>query len=68
MLVTSIFSFSHNVFYPSQNKFQFFFVTFILLSASAFRLEQSRNLSFGRVKAQAKVELETRVIEIDEKA
>ena len=25
MLQTSIFSFSHNVFYPSQNKFQFFF-------------------------------------------
>ena len=24
ILVTSIFSFSHNVFYPSQNKFQFF--------------------------------------------
>ena len=24
MLVTNIFSFSHNVFYPSQNKFQFF--------------------------------------------
>ena len=24
MLVTSIFSFSHNVFYPSKNKFQFF--------------------------------------------
>ena len=29
MLVTSIFSFSHNVFYPSQNKFQFFRQIFI---------------------------------------
>ena len=37
MLVTSIFSFSHNVFYPSKNKVQFnFSVTCILSSANAF--------------------------------
>ena len=46
MLVTSIFSFSHNVFYPSQNRFQFSF-TFILSSANAFNLDQSENMLFG---------------------
>ena len=46
MLVTSIFSFSHNVFYPSQNKFQFS-VTCILSSSTAFNLDQSEML-FGK--------------------
>ena len=35
------------VFYPSQNKFQFFSHTY-LLSASAFNLDQSKNLLFGK--------------------
>ena len=47
MLVTSIFSFSHNVFYPSQNKFQFFSHIY-LSSANAFSLNQSKILSFGK--------------------
>ena len=46
-MLTSIFSFSHNLFYPSQNKFQFS-ATFILLSANAYNLDQSKILSFGR--------------------
>ena len=45
MLVTSIFSFSRNVFYRSQNKFQ---VTFDLSSANAFNLDKSKILSFGK--------------------
>ena len=47
MLVTSIFSFSQNVFYPSQNKFHFS-VTFFFSSANAFNLDQSKILSFGK--------------------
>ena len=47
MLVTSIFSFSHNVFHPSPQKINFS-VTFILLSASPFSLDRSKNLSFGK--------------------
>ena len=47
MLVTSIFSFSNNVFYPSQNKFQFS-AKFNLSSANAFNLDQSKNLSLGK--------------------
>ena len=47
-LETSIFSFSVNVFYPSQNKFQLSF-TFYLLSADAFNLDQSESLSCGKV-------------------
>ena len=47
MLVTSIFSFSYNVFYPCRTNFRFS-VTFILSSASAFNLDQSKNLSFGK--------------------
>ena len=43
MMVTSIFSFSYDVFYPQINKFQF-----ILLSANAFNLDQSKILSFGK--------------------
>ena len=46
MLVTSIFSFSHNVFYPSQNKFVFL-ATFDLLSANAFKLDLCKNLLFA---------------------
>ena len=48
MLVTSIFSFFHNVSYPfpnvfysSENKFQFFSIKFILSSANAFNFDQS---------------------------
>ena len=40
MLVASIFSFSHTIFYPPQNKFHFS-ATFILLSADAFDLDQA---------------------------
>ena len=43
MLVTSIFSFSHNIFYNSQNKFYFFNLFF--LSANASNLDQSKILS-----------------------
>ena len=59
MLVTSIFSFSHNVFYPSQQRFLPYqrernnlFSEFILSSAHAFNLDQSKILPFGRVKSQ----------------
>ena len=46
MLVTSIFSFPHNVFYPSQNKFQIF--SHIYLSpANAFHLDKPKILSIG---------------------
>ena len=38
MLETSIFSFSHNLFYPSLQNFNFW-VTFILSSANAFNLD-----------------------------
>ena len=51
MLVTSIFFFSDNVFYPSQNKFQnkfLFLVTVILSSANAVDLDQAKYLSFGK--------------------
>ena len=47
MLVTSIFSFSHNVSYPSQNKFQIS-AKFDLLSANASNLDQSKYFSFGK--------------------
>ena len=46
MLVTSIFSFYHNVFYPYQHKFQFFNTH--LSSANSSNLDRSRNLSFGQ--------------------
>ena len=46
MQVTSIFSFSHNVFFPSLYKFQVS-ITFILSSVNAFNLGRSRILSFG---------------------
>ena len=47
ILVTNFFSFSHNVFYPSQNIFQFS-RTFILSSVNAFNLDQSKNLRIGK--------------------
>ena len=52
MLVTSIFSFSHNVFKPfkdknRQIKYMFFFF-FILSSENAFNLGQSKILTFGK--------------------
>ena len=47
MLDTSIFSFSHNVFYPVRNKF-LIGVTFMLSSANAFKLDKSKILLFGK--------------------
>ena len=47
MLVTSIFSFSHDVFDPSLNKIQFL-SHIIFLSANAFNLDRSKNLLFGK--------------------
>ena len=47
MLVTSIFSFSKNVFYRSQKKFQFL-VALILSSAICLNLVGSKLLSFGK--------------------
>ena len=47
MLVTSIFSFTHNVFYPLKTNFNFS-VTFILSSANAFNLDLTKILSFGK--------------------
>ena len=47
MLVTSIFSFSHNLFYYTLKKIQFF-AKFNLSSANAFSLDQSKKLSFGK--------------------
>ena len=48
MLVTSIFSFSHNVFYPSQKEFLLESWVFFLLSANAFYLDQPKYLLFGK--------------------
>ena len=45
MLVTSLFSFLHNVFFLS--KIPTFSVTFILSSANAFNLDLSKYMSFG---------------------
>ena len=47
MLITSIFSFTRYVFYPSKNKFNFS-VAFILSAENAFNLDQSKILSFGK--------------------
>ena len=47
MLITSMFSFP-DVFYPSLNKFQFFLITSILLSANALNLDRTKILSFGK--------------------
>ena len=46
MLVTIIFSFSHNVFYLSQNNFQYF--SHMNFVCNAFNLDKSKNLSFGK--------------------
>ena len=52
MLVTSIFSFSHNVFCSSQK--EFLFICYIyFLSANAFNLVQSLNFTFGRVSTRS---------------
>ena len=48
MLAISIFSFSHNVFYPLQKCFEFL-VTFILLSAHVFYLDQSKILLIASI-------------------
>ena len=48
MLVTSIFSFSHNVFIPIKDKIIIILVNYILLSANAFYLDQPRILSVGK--------------------
>ena len=50
MLVTSIFSFSHNIFFPfiKKKKKINFWVTFIFLSANAFTLDKSKILPFGK--------------------
>ena len=47
MLVTSIFSFSCNLFYSSQTNFDSK-VTLTLSSANAFNFDQSKNVSFGK--------------------
>ena len=47
ILVTSIFNFSHNVFYLFHNKL-LFWVALILSSAHAFNLVGSKILSFGK--------------------
>ena len=49
MLVTSIFSFSYNVFYPSQNKLQFLSnIDFVVCKINAFNLDQSTIFSFDK--------------------
>ena len=40
--------FSHNIFYPSDNKFQIFSHVYPLLSAHAFNFNQFQILSFGK--------------------
>ena len=47
MLVTSIFCFSHNVFYPSQKEFLFWSYIYLVI-CKYFQLDQSENLSFGK--------------------
>ena len=46
MLVTSISSLSHNVFYPSQE--EFLFLIYLYFVVNAFNLDQSKNLSFDK--------------------
>ena len=50
MLVTSIFSFSHNVFHTSKKHFQY--LSHIKLSANAFKLDQSKILLFRKELSQ----------------
>ena len=48
MLVTSIFTFSHHVFYPSKSKFQFLIhIWIVVCKIKALNLDQSKTLSFG---------------------
>ena len=58
MLVTSIFSFSHNNFYLSQIKLQFL-IHMYLKSANAFNLDQSKILSFSKELTLIQKELST---------
>ena len=48
MLVTSIFFFSSNVFYPIPEREIIISAAIILLSANAFNLDQSKILLFGK--------------------
>ena len=48
MLVTSIFSFSHDVFYSIKKRKIVILATFYLASANAFNLDTSKILSFGK--------------------
>ena len=48
MLVSSIFSSSHNIYYTVQKANFKFSVTFTLLSANAFNLDWPEILSFGK--------------------
>ena len=48
ILVTSIFSFSQNVFCPFRHKFQFLSHIFFLSCAKAFNLDWFKILSFGK--------------------
>ena len=54
MLVTSIFSFSHNVFLLSQKDFFSFQVASLLSSENALNLNKSKILSFGKELNRAK--------------
>ena len=53
MLVTSIFSFSHNVFYSIKYRI-FFLLLFNLSAANALNLVSSKTLSFGNGLSQAR--------------
>ena len=53
MLVTSIFSFSHNVFYPRKTNLKFL-VTFDLSPTNAFNLDMANILLFGKGIKQCK--------------
>ena len=54
MLVTSIFFFSNNVFYSPINRFC---AKFILSSANALNLDQSKILSFGKRLNEPEIKL-----------
>ena len=55
MLVSSIFSFSHNVFLAVQKEFLFLSYIYILSSANLFNLDKSKILSFGEDLQEEKV-------------
>ena len=54
MLIIRIFSFSHNVFYPSLSKFQFL-IYFLQLSANDFNLNGSELCQFAKMLNQFSV-------------